>query len=142
MIRVATTSVIPAQAGIHDTLQRWCALRRVVLVDACVDGRLRGHDGIGGGDARSMTTSIKTLMDAHKHSADHRAEVEASDQCACFYCMSVFSPSRIEKWIDDERTALCTNCGIDSVIGTAAGFTLNTRFLRAMHQLWFRTKTN
>lgn len=138
MITVATTSVIPAQAGIHDTLHRGCALRRVVLVDGC----LRGHDGIGGGDARSMTTSIKTFMDAHKHSADHRAKVEASDQCACFYCMSVFSPSRIEEWIDDERTALCPNCGIDSVIGTAAGFTLNTRFLTAMHQLWFRTKTN
>jgi hypothetical protein len=39
-------TVMPAEAGTHDTLQRGCALRGAAPVDTCVDGRLRGHDGM------------------------------------------------------------------------------------------------
>jgi hypothetical protein len=34
----STITVIPAEAGIHDTSKSG--------VETCVDGRLRGHDGI------------------------------------------------------------------------------------------------
>lgn len=82
---------------------------------------------------------------AHRHSAGHRAELLASERCGCFYCLAVFSPQAIDEWIDadadsdDEAgtTALCPACGIDAVIGSAAGFPLRREFLQAMRARWF-----
>jgi hypothetical protein len=81
------------------------------------------------------------LMRAHKHSANHRAEIEASARCGCFYCIETYEPSAIEDWIDDVggvgTTAQCPRCGIDSVIGDASGFPISEKFLREMHEHWF-----
>lgn len=87
---------------------------------------------------------------AHRHSAGHRAELLASERCGCFHCLAVFSPQAIDEWIDaaddadadsDDNevgtTALCPACGIDAVIGSAAGFPLQGEFLQAMRARWF-----
>jgi len=76
--------------------------------------------------------------DAHKHSSKHRAEVLASTSAACFYCGRSFPPSSIEEWVDDNETALCPHCGIDSVIGDASGVHLGESFLYLMNEYWFR----
>jgi hypothetical protein len=74
---------------------------------------------------------------AHGHSSAHRRE-EASDRCGCFYCLAIFPPSRIDEWVDDEDgTAPCPECGIDSVIGSAAGFPITNEFLDRMRRHWF-----
>jgi hypothetical protein len=79
---------------------------------------------------------------AHKHSSNHRNEVEKSEICGCFYCCETFSPSDIEEWIDEigtgGQTALCPKCGIDSVIGSGSGFQINEFFLKEMNRYWFR----
>lgn len=82
------------------------------------------------------------LEAAHKHSSKHREEVLASTTCGCFYCQTTFPPRAIKEWVDlgqnpAGETALCPNCGIDSVIGDAAGFPLTASFLANMHQRWF-----
>ena len=78
---------------------------------------------------------------AHKHSSNHRDEIERSQICGCFYCMSSFPPSHINEWIDevngDETTALCPSCSIDSVIGSVSGHPITNEFLNTMHQHWF-----
>ena len=75
---------------------------------------------------------------AHKHSANHRAEIEASSLCGCFCCCSMFPPAEIDDWVDGDPTALCPRCGIDSVIGDASGFAVTTvDFLAQMKQYWF-----
>jgi hypothetical protein len=54
----------------------------------------------------------------------------------------VFEPRAIVKWIDDEDdvTAKCPECGIDSVIGDASGFPADDPvFLRAMKRRWFES---
>lgn len=38
------------------------------------------------------------------------------DKCACYYCSSKFQKNEIEEWVDDEQTAICPHCHIDSVI--------------------------
>ena len=63
------------------------------------------------------------LKEAHKKSSRHREEIRSSEICGCFYCLSIFNPSEIEDWTDDDenklgQTALCPKCGIDSVIGS------------------------
>ena len=94
-------------------------------------------------------TSIDQLVEAHKHSDDHAEEICASERCGCFYCLAVFNPSDVGDWLhfddkkpvasqDRRRAALCPNCGIDSVIGSASGFPITAEFLTAMREHWFR----
>ncbi len=80
---------------------------------------------------------MPNLSDAHKHSIRHRAEVEASQVCGCFYCLSTFRPSAIMEWIDDGQTALCPRCPVDSVLGSASGYPITLEFLQQMHDYWF-----
>ena len=89
------------------------------------------------------------VASAHAHSIRHRAEVQASGVCGCFYCLATFAPAEIEQWIDwppgtppdDEdlrgETALCPRCGIDSVIGAASGYPITPAFLARMEAHWF-----
>ena len=78
---------------------------------------------------------------AHKHTANHRSELERSAICGCFYCTSMFPPSAIVDWIDEVEgvftTALCPRCGIDSVIGSESGFPITRDFLVLMNGYWF-----
>ncbi len=81
---------------------------------------------------------ISSTQAAHRHSSNNRQEILRSEMCGCFYCLKTFLPSAIEDWIDDDTgTALCPHCGIDSVLGAAAGFPLTGEFLKAMHREWF-----
>jgi len=82
------------------------------------------------------------LRAAHKRSARHRAEIESSVVCGCFYCKETFAPNEIEDWTDAhgpvaEQTALCPRCGIDSVIGDKSGFAITREFLGQMNKVWF-----
>jgi hypothetical protein len=74
---------------------------------------------------------------AHAHASKHRAEIEASARCACFFCFRTFAPSTIKAWIEGNQTALCPHCGIDAVLGTVADLRIDDGFLRKMHQHHF-----
>jgi hypothetical protein len=74
---------------------------------------------------------------AHRSSSRHRALVEQSDLCGCFYCLQLFPPSEIHDWADDGATAICPKCGIDSVLPSATGFPLSRAFLTNMNRHWF-----
>jgi len=76
-------------------------------------------------------------ISAHKHVSKHRSEIEESELCGCFYCLQIYQPSIIASWIDDESTALCPHCGIDSVIGSKSGYPITVEFLREMKNHWF-----
>jgi len=90
------------------------------------------------------------LLAAHRHIADNRAEVEASTQCGCCYCMQTFAPSEIVAWsgldvsnFDDPEamnagTALCPRCGSEAVVGNASGYEISQQFLSRMHDAWFQ----
>jgi hypothetical protein len=85
-----------------------------------------------------MDYSRATLEAAHDRSTGHRAELERSEVCSCFYCLETFDASEVEEWIDDDRTALCPRCAVDSVIGSASRYpTGDRRFLEAMHACFF-----
>ena len=86
------------------------------------------------------------VVAAHDHSSSHRPELLQSEVCGCFHCLAVFPPAEIGDWIDESqkdtdqnfgKTALCPQCGIDSVIGSAAGYPITREFLLEMRQHWF-----
>jgi hypothetical protein len=74
---------------------------------------------------------------AHKHCTFNRVELEASEISGCFYCLRTFPPSAIHSWTDDDQTALCPKCPVDSVIGSASGYPITAEFLERMHEYWF-----
>jgi hypothetical protein len=79
---------------------------------------------------------------AHQHSSLHRKQVLSSDLCGCFYCLAIYPPSKIVEWVDEDdngvgQTAMCPECGIDSVIGSKSGVPLTKDFLQNMHKIWF-----
>lgn len=81
----------------------------------------------------------ETLDAAHRHSANHKAELARSEVCGCFFCENALAVKDIEEWVDDESaTALCPHCGVDAVIGSASGFPVSdAKFIRAMRERWF-----
>jgi len=86
-----------------------------------------------------VVTSIdKVLCDAaHVHSSRHRAEIQASARCGCYFCFHTFPHTAIKAWVDSDQTALCPACGIDAVIGDASNHRLDNKFLRQMHTHFF-----
>lgn len=79
---------------------------------------------------------MKEIIKAHKHSSNHRKELQGSKVIGCFYCMKLIKFNEIKEWIDKGQTALC-KCGIDSLIGDASGYKINKRFLFEMNKYWF-----
>jgi len=88
-----------------------------------------------------MSYPKDTLDAAHKHSSRHRDEIERSAICGCFYCGEICAPPEIKDWLDEEDeedTALCPSCGIDSLIGSASGYPVaEPIFLKSMHERFF-----
>jgi hypothetical protein len=72
-------------------------------------------------------------FNAHDHAFRQREELSQSDGCGCFYCFQTYSPSEVKTWVDDNQTAICPRCGMDSVIGSASGFPLTKVALRKMY---------
>jgi hypothetical protein len=95
------------------------------------------------GDVARFESFPPHIRAAHDRSSNHRAEVLASDVCACFSCLETFSPEAISEWVDtptDEgegETALCPMCGIDAVLGSSSGLPIDGDFLKEMQLYWF-----
>jgi hypothetical protein len=116
--------------------------------------------------ARAPTESVSlpdndTLADdvtlAHAHCGNNRSELLASEICGCFSCLEIFPPSAIVDWIDEgdlplfrnnvlvsvndkrEQSAMCPECGINSVIGSRSGYPITPEFLERMERRWFST---
>ncbi len=78
------------------------------------------------------------LEKAHDLSWNNKAQIQQSKMCGCFSCKSIFpaSEAKFSKSGEDE-TAWCPYCGIDAVIGDAAGIPLTKDFLNKMFIEWF-----
>jgi hypothetical protein len=79
----------------------------------------------------------RQIEDAHRFSSRHREKLVRDEVCGCFHCLKIFSPSKIVEWVDEETTAVCPFCGIDSIIGVSSGFPITKDFLMKLHTIWF-----
>lgn len=77
------------------------------------------------------------LRAAHKRSFRNKSCIETSVLVGCFYCKRIYAATHVLEWVRTDETALCPKCGIDAVIGDAAGIDLTPEFLKAMHEYWF-----
>lgn len=80
------------------------------------------------------------LGQAHERSIFHEKEINESQKCGCFYCKNIFESKRITEWVDEQdfrgKTALCPNCGIDSVLSDKLPIE-DKEFLRTMNKKYF-----
>ena len=91
--------------------------------------------------------SSADLESVHRFCTNNRELLARSDRAGCFYCQAIVDASEIEDWVDgaqvetgalsDGVTALCSRCGIDAVLPSAAPIKLDAPLLAEMHQYWF-----
>ncbi len=93
---------------------------------------------------------MSSLLAAYRHTSNNRLEIEASKVCGCCSCMQIFPAENIVAWdglevsnFDDPEslvggTALCPNCGNDSVLGDKSGYPVDPEFLSRMSEAWFQ----
>lgn len=78
------------------------------------------------------------LEELARYNDNHREMLEVAEEAGCYHCCKVFSPSEIVEWVDNEQTALCPRCGIDSVLPSETKGKLAEPILRAMSNYWFK----
>lgn len=92
----------------------------------------------------------ESLHLAHKDSRLNRDFIEQEALlCGCFYCCKTMLPEQIVEYVDKSvrrggdgiraQTALCPNCGIDSILpwNDSRIYTLDPWFLELMAEYWF-----
>ena len=85
-----------------------------------------------------MMKDQNKLLEAHEFCTRHRDQISNGELiCGCFHCEKIFYAKDLEIWVDDDQTALCPFCGIDSVICESSGYTIDKTFLKEMNKRWF-----
>jgi len=78
------------------------------------------------------------LEKAHEFSMNNQSALQKSKLCGCFYCLKIYDPHEIKAWIvDQEDTAVCPYCGIDSVLPESTEYQITEEFLEKMREYWF-----
>ena len=80
---------------------------------------------------------MSKISEIYRYTSQHRALLQQSERCGCFYCLQIFTYSEIEDWCDDEQTAMCPHCGIDAVLGSAAVEEFSPELLQVMQAVYF-----
>lgn len=80
---------------------------------------------------------LNEIENAHICSSYNREQLTESKLCGCFYCLEIFDPKLINDWCDDNQTAICPFCGIDSIIYDSEAYPISKEFLKQMKKCWF-----
>ena len=73
----------------------------------------------------------------YAYASHNKHMVEKSDKCYCFHCKSMFESSEVDSYLENEQTALCPKCNIDSVIPDSVDDTVDESVIAEMHDYWF-----
>ena len=77
------------------------------------------------------------MDNAYRRTLGNRKEIAKSSMCGCISCRTIFAAAEVVDFIDAGQTALCPCCGVDAVIGDAAGVKLTAELLAAMNKKYF-----
>jgi hypothetical protein len=58
----------------------------------------------------------KDFAKLHKLSFKNRPLLDLEHSASCFHCFYITPVSEIKEWTDDGQTAICPECGIDSLL--------------------------
>ena len=78
-----------------------------------------------------------TLKKLHTYASHNKKLIEKSEKCYCFHCKNAFESTRIERYLVNEETALCPECGMDSIIPDSIDESIDENTILEMHDYWF-----
>jgi hypothetical protein len=52
----------------------------------------------------------------HHYTINHRKLIEQYKFCVCTYCLYEYNMDKIKDWCDNNNTAICPYCWVDSVL--------------------------
>lgn len=80
----------------------------------------------------------------HSYTFENRRLLKRYKECTCLYCGYTFNYTKINNWVKDqnELTAICPKCGIDSVVPTRVNnnvdnYTLTEELRLKVKKLYF-----
>lgn len=77
--------------------------------------------------------SVEDIKQAYQ-STSNIDSFKQSELCGCFYCLSTFKKEEVTEF---NQGIWCPRCGIDSVLSSGSGYSINRTFLAAMKQYYF-----
>lgn len=77
------------------------------------------------------------LKKLHAYSYNNKEKIMHSGKCYCFYCKKEMEAKEINKYIDNDSTALCPYCEIDSIIPDSIDENINSSIIDEMNKYWF-----
>ena len=77
------------------------------------------------------------IRHAAKFAMHNRKEIETTKKCGCFHCLAIFLPEKITEWTDDEDTAICPHCGVDSVLAESDDMHFEPEILHKIRTFWY-----
>jgi hypothetical protein len=92
-----------------------------------------------------MQFTIFDLEKVYKACSENENAIKHSKECGCFHCITFFAPDKITQWRNGQPedasepvlTAICPNCGMESVLPDSLYFNLDQKLLKEMHQKFF-----
>lgn len=79
------------------------------------------------------------ILNVPKGAMKNRNQIEQSQNCGCFHCLSIFPANSITQWTDQNKTGICPNCNVDSVLPDSE-FPISLDFLQQTQNYWFNLK--
>lgn len=79
---------------------------------------------------------LETLIE---HSTNNDLEILQSHKCSCLFCRHTIDAREVQDWVSDENgvSAICPECGMDTLIGDASGLTFTKEELREINMKYF-----
>ena len=62
----------------------------------------------------------------------------SSKTCGCYNCLNVIQVEDIEFWTDDDETALCPKCTLDTLLAESLEIPLDKESLSKIRNHWFK----
>jgi hypothetical protein len=78
------------------------------------------------------------IPEACAYSIRNRTQLKNSKLAGCYYCLRIYDPTEIYAWVDDNTTALCPYCGMDSVLGDCSPYAITPEKLGELRKQWFQ----
>lgn len=78
------------------------------------------------------------IKKAPMYAFKNKEAVAISQICGCYNCLNVISVKDIEFWTDDDETALCPKCTLDTLIAGSLGIQLDRETLQKIRDHWIK----
>lgn len=82
----------------------------------------------------------KHVKTAPMYAFKNREAVERSQVCGCYNCLETVQVNEIEFWTDDDETALCPRCTLDTLIADHFEVPLDKESLQVLRNHWLVKK--